>query len=147
MRTNNHYVKKVIVFCVLLAAAASVISAQGAYTISGTIKCSVAGTLYVYLVDEETFKIPLTGIRKQIIRIDDNNTNIRFVFEDVAKGKYGIRCFLDKNGNSTLDSGLFGPTEPWGMSFKKERPFGQPSFNDICFEVNADKNNIFIEVK
>jgi hypothetical protein len=59
MRTNYRYMKKVIVFCVLLAAAASVISAQGAYTISGTIKCAELGTLYVYLVDKETFKISI----------------------------------------------------------------------------------------
>jgi uncharacterized protein (DUF2141 family) len=56
-------------------------------------------------------------------------------------------CFLDKNGNSKLDSGLFGPAKPWGMSFKNDKPFGMPSFSEICFEVHADKSNIEIEVK
>ncbi len=74
------------------------------------------------------------------------NMNLHNI-KDISYGMYGIRCFLDKNGNGKLDSGLFGPTEPWGMSFKNGRPFGMPSFNDICFEVKTDKSNIFIEVK
>ncbi len=147
MKINNYYFKKAIVYCIIVVVTAYLISAEGAYTISGTIRCYEQGTLYIYLFDEETFKVPLTGIQEQIISVDSTNFHKRFMFKDINSGIYGIRCFLDKNGNSRLDSGLFGPTEPWGMSFKNDRPFGMPSFNDICFEVNADKSNIEIEVK
>jgi len=122
---------------------------QQTNTVSGSCYVQDTGVLYIYLVDAETFKKPLTGLQKivQKIILDGNHTKkISFTFNGVNTGVYGVRCFIDKDGNGKLNRGFLGPSEPWGMS-SRERPKGIPSFSDICFKVDKSVENIIIQVK
>ena len=79
---------------------------SGTATINGTILFKGEGSLHIYLVDAETFKVPLSGIRKTEIRptrAERKSGRVRFRFDDIPRGTYGIRCFLDQNGNGRLD--------------------------------------------
>ena len=140
---------KLILTCFFLV---SLIGAQTKekekFTVSGKCIVSEPGELYIFLVDEEAFKIPLTGYKKLVIKVTPNHVVERYIdfsFNALEKGKYGIRCFLDTNNNAKLDKGLFGPKEPWGMSWQGDGyKGGFPKFNDIAFAVNKDINNIKI---
>lgn len=123
------------------------------YKIGGEIQLkdiNKKGNLYILLVTEETFKMPLHCFKKLILPIGDKEINqktVAFQFSDIPVGKYGIRCFLDEDGNETLNKGMFGPTEPWGMSWQKKKPFGWPKFQHIAFDVNKDVLDIRINVE
>jgi uncharacterized protein (DUF2141 family) len=55
--------------------------------------------------------------------------------------------FSGLNGNKILDSGAFGPVEPWGM-YRPSRPaFRAPTFEEVAFEVDKDITNIEIELQ
>ena len=108
------------------------------------------GNLYILLVTEETFKIPLHSIKKLILKIGEKEIKekkVSFKFIDIPPGRYGIRCFLDEDGNEKLNKGMFGPSEPWGMSGQGKRPFGWPKFKHIAFNVNKDLMDIRIVVE
>jgi uncharacterized protein (DUF2141 family) len=122
---------------------------QPTFSISGICNVNDEGVLFIYLVDAETFKKPMTGLQKVTQKIVLNKKQpgkIPFTFKGVPKGTYGIRCFIDMDGNNKLNHGFFGPSEPWGMS-SKERPKGIPSFSDISFKVDKSIENIIIQVK
>jgi uncharacterized protein (DUF2141 family) len=126
---------------------------QPGFTVSGTILLKgveKTGNLYVSLVTEKLFNTPLAGYKKSILKVDANilkNKKINFRFNGVEKGRYGIRCFLDLNGNGKLDKGTFGPSEPWGMSWQGKKPFGWPKFKYIAFDVDSHITNIRIVVE
>ena len=108
------------------------------HKVSVNCKVNDKGTLYVLLVDSETFKTPLHSVQKQIIVLNNNNRNIEITFGNVTSGQYGIRCFIDTNDNGKLDRGLFGPSEPWGMSWNREKHKTIPSFDQISHAINSD---------
>jgi len=123
---------------------------EGGYTIAGSISFENTGNVYIYVVTEQIFSTPFTGIQKKIIAIcqeDIKQGKISFRFDGIQPGIYGIRCFQDVNGNGKLDRGMFGPKEPWGMSWQGEKPAKCPSFKDISFDVTADITNMIIDVK
>ncbi len=133
-----------------LALASVTVAGEGQLCIKGVIHFNGSGAIHVLLVDEEAFQVPLKGLKK--LTITPRGTQLasgraRFTFGNLDPGVYGIRCFQDRNGNSRLDRGLFGPSEPWGMSFKGERPFGRPDFADIAFTLNGDISNKQIRLK
>lgn len=70
---------------------------------------------------------------------------VPFVLENVPPGVYAVRVFIDENGNDTLDMGLGGPVEPWGIS-KNFKPFGPPRFKRASFEVSGDVEGLTIEI-
>ena len=114
------------------------------------IKIESPGELFILLVNADTFKKPLHSYKKIIIPIGDKEIKakrVQFEFESIPKGKYGIRCYLDTNGNKKLDKGMIGPKEPWGMSWQGGKVMGWPKFEDICFELRKDLNNLVIKVK
>jgi len=114
-----------------------IINAQDTYTIKGVCKVHDEGELYVYLIDKEMFKTPMKGIKKLVYPITNTNNQLKdvsFAFHNIPNGTYAIRCFIDENGNKKLDRGIFGPREPWGMSFREKRLKGKPSFSDIKFK-------------
>ena len=120
------------------------------YRVSGKLSFQTRGDIYVYLVTEEDFKIPFTGI--QVIHIETGPTGelkneTSFSFAAVEAGTYGIRCFQDVNGNGKLDKGMGGPAEPWGMSWQGEKPKKWPRFSHIAFEVTQDVVDIHITLK
>ena len=111
-------------------------SIQGEITLS-----SAKGKVYIFLVDEKTFDVPLSGI--YTLKIEPVSSILYFRFSKVKKEVYGIRCFQDLNNNGILDRGMFGPTEPYGFSWKSSKKFPL-NFSDISFF--ADKNK-FITIK
>jgi uncharacterized protein (DUF2141 family) len=120
------------------------------HDIKGNIYYSKTGTIYVYLVTEEVFKKPLTGL--QTIVLDGNasaksGNGVFFHFRDVPIGVYGIRCFQDTNGNGKLDQGLFGPSEPWGMSWNSGKPSSWPRYENISFVNEPDLPPLKIELE
>jgi uncharacterized protein (DUF2141 family) len=129
------------------------IYSQSDFTVSGTILLKgvgKTGNLYVSLVTEKLFNTPLAGYKKSILKVDTNilkSKEIKFRFNGVKKGRYGIRCFLDLNGNGKLDKGTFGPSEPWGMSWQGKKPFGWPKFKYIAFNVDSNITNLRILVE
>lgn len=130
----------IILFLIVLSFSA--VQAQS-FSIKGKINCSEEGTLYLFLVDKHSFKIPFTGIDTLVIKPESGIDSVSFEFKNVQKGKYGIRGFLDKNENEKLDKGLFGPSEPWVISWQDGRCFPF-DFEDIAFLLDAD---IYIKLK
>jgi uncharacterized protein (DUF2141 family) len=55
--------------------------------------------------------------------------------------------FYDEDRNGVLNKGLFGPSEPWGMSFNGKKVLKWPKFSNISFKVTNDISNILIVVK
>lgn len=119
-------------------------------TIVGTLIFEEEGTFHIYLVDESTFKVPMKGVRKITVRPtgqEQKASTAKFRFNNIPKGIYGIRCFLDQNDNGRLDRSLFGPSEPWGMSFKNKRSIGRPHFEQISFELKGGTRSVRISVE
>lgn len=147
----NIRIAKYIVFLILLLAVPNILSAKNdSHRIEGDILFSEKGKIYVYLVTEKIYEIPLTGLKTIILdpkEEDIANKKMTFTFHDVEDGTYGIRCFQDQNGDGKLNRGMFGPSEPWGMSWKDARVIRWPSFDQIAFEVTADINTIKIKLE
>jgi len=123
--------------------------AAGVHIVKGDCLVRREGVLIVYAVDEDGFGSPQTGFRELRLHValaESENGMVNFSFA-LPSGRYGIRCFLDLNGNGRLDRGPFGPTEPWGMSWNAERRFGFPNFEDISFMVDKDIQGLRIEVR
>lgn len=144
--------KWIVTACLIFSLCFAVpVSAQSEmYSIEGELLFNQSGDIYISLVDEEVFGTPMTGIQQYIIRIGPDEMEkkrVAYKFENVAPGVYGIRCFQDVNGNGILDKGMFGPKEPWGMSWKGEKPARWPTFNHISFEVTEDIPNLIIDVQ
>ena len=110
--------------------------------ISVRVSCPKGGMLYAFLTDEATFPRPMTGLQKRVSRVAGKGV-VSISFEGVPPGTYGVRCFLDTNGNGKLDRGVFGPTEPWGMSFHGG-PQRWPRWNQIKFTLAATDQVIHI---
>jgi len=125
-------------------------SGQETYAIGGVVAFPETGRIHVYLVDEEAFGKPLTGIRTMVIEPDElelADGSVRFSFEGIRASTYGIRCFQDVNGDGKLNKGMLGPSEPWGMSWKDARPARWPRFDSIAFDVGADLESLRIELR
>lgn len=111
--------------------------AQQMYSVSGTIKLSkTKGDIYLALADEETNKVPMAGTKKLVLKPTD--TLLTFKFTNIPKGVFTLKCFQDVNGNGKLDKGMFGPKEPWYLSWNGEKRF-PPRWEDINFTLDKDK--------
>ena len=120
------------------------------YTVEGEILFDKTGDIYVYLVTEEIFRTPFTGIQEKVIEIGEPESRdkaVSFRFDQIPAGIYGIRCFQDADGDGKLGRGLFGPKEPWGMSWQGEKPAKWPAFEDISFEVDSNFTSIQIRLE
>jgi uncharacterized protein (DUF2141 family) len=98
--------------------------------------CKKEQPIYLYLVDKKSFNTPFSGIDTVVIK--PKGQNAQFHFTNIKNGTYAIRCFQDINRNQKLDKGFFGPSEPWGVSWKDGTclPF---NFEDICFKLHNNK--------
>jgi uncharacterized protein (DUF2141 family) len=124
------------------------LEAANTHSISGRVLINEEGVLYIYLVDEEQFPTPFTGIMEHVIPISSthlDNGNVPFNFQNIPSGSYGIRVFIDTNNNSKLDRGLSGPKEPWGMSWQEKRAARIPRFEDIAFKLTGDIHGLEID--
>jgi uncharacterized protein (DUF2141 family) len=116
-------------------------NAEDVYKIAGRVLVAEDGVLHIYLVDEDQFSVPFTGIKEIVVPIALANVEsgfVPFAFQEISSGRYGIRVFIDTNGNGGLDRGLLGPREPWGMSWQAKRISGIPRFKDIAFYLAGD---------
>lgn len=143
--------KKVVLLVVVLACSMAVFAGNNGWMHRVEGDCLVVreGTLFIYVVDEHGFASPLTGFRELRLQVGPDEVaagNVEFSFT-LPSGRYGIRCFLDLNGNGRLDRGLLGPTEPWGMSWNGAGRFGFPEFEDIAFVVDRDVRGLQIGVR
>jgi len=124
------------------------LEAASTYSITGQVLISEEGVLYIYLVDEEQFSIPFTGIKELVIPISSvhlESGTIPFAFQNIPAGRYGIRVFIDTNDNDKLDRGLTGPNEPWGMSWQEKRVGRIPRFKHIAFQLAGDIHGLEID--
>ena len=138
---------KLILSGFLILVTATAFAQSSNFTIGGEILTNDIGNIYIYLVDEVSSKTPLTGIKVIVIKNKGNNRNsqnVSFQFENVEEGIYGIRCYQDVNGNEKLDKGLFGPKEPWWLSWQEEKHSIFPKFKDIAFKVDSNIKDIQI---
>ena len=114
----------------------------GLCTVSGEILYTGGSPVYVSLVDESTLGRKMDGVRLLVLHPaespGDKPARLTFEISDLPPGQYGLRYFADENGNGELDGGVFGPTEPWGMSWQGEPKRGIPKFRDISFIVPGD---------
>lgn len=138
----------IIIYCVIFTGV--VANTECYFDISGKIYNKNNEPIHIFLVDEETSKIPLSGIQTLIITPDDIDLSrgyILFRFNKIKSGVYGIRCFQDMNANNKLDKGLFGPIEPWGFSWNEKKNLKWPKFKSYCFwlDKKIDKIDIFFE--
>jgi len=120
------------------------------FSIRGEILFSETGVLYVYLVDEKSFATPLSGYRTLILepnQLEASAGKILFVFDAVPRGRYAIRCFQDVNNDGVLNRGIFGPSEPWGMTWQNKKHPRIPKFEDIVFDLNKDIKYLRIVMK
>jgi uncharacterized protein (DUF2141 family) len=119
----------------LMALAASAVSAQNRLTIVVDGIENPSGYLVVGLYDRENFmKKPIGG---QIVKVESETVTV--TLENVPSGEYAVSLFHDENGNKKLDKGLFGiPTEKYGVSNNAKGKFGPPSYDDCKFVIKSD---------
>jgi uncharacterized protein (DUF2141 family) len=118
------------------------------FTVSGKVHFPKTGDIYLQLTNKEHYDGYGDTPFYKIIKLSDEDVDkkeVSFRFDSVPEDYYGITCFQDVNGDGKLNSGLFGPTEPWG-TYKPHRPlFRRPNFDEVKFYV--DKNITDIEFK
>jgi uncharacterized protein (DUF2141 family) len=133
---------------IIFLSAIPIIGQAGQYRISGSVLVNKAGILHIFLVDEEQFSIPFTGIEDLTVTLKESQEQeVPFCFSGIPEGQYGIRVYIDTNGNGKLDRGFLGPSEPWGMSWIDEPKKGIPRFRDIAFYVDRDMQNILVDTR
>jgi len=69
-------------------------------------------------------------------------------FDYLDEGQYAVMAFHDLNGNSKLDTNIFGfPKEPWGGSLNVSRVVGKPKWEQARFELAEDDYLLTIKLK
>ena len=122
------------------------------FTISGEIKFTETGKIYISLVTEDEFdnRGKSQPVNRLILTPSQQNEAdgfILFEFTNISQESYVIRFFQDVNNNGELDKGLFGiPKEPWGI-YKPNTSFGKPDFDDCCFEIDSNVNGLILEME
>ena len=85
------------------------------------------------------------ALRHQIAEPDQGSCTV--VFEDVPTAPYAVSVLHDENGNSKLDTGLFGvPKEGYGVSMNPKPGMGPPSYDDAMFALEGDRRSLEIKV-
>jgi uncharacterized protein (DUF2141 family) len=136
-KTMKQQILKVISVVWLTVATTGICTSQNQKVIiRGEIHATVQnkGKVIVYLIDEKSFKTPLTGIDTVIL--NPSGKIIHFEFEATEGKMYGVRCYHDINNNGCLDKGMFKPVEPYGFSQESRRRIPL-NFTDISFTANS----------
>ena len=97
------------------------------------------GTLFLSLFDSqegyENNKTP----EKYFKRIPISKKKVQLIFENLPRGLYAIKAYLDTNKNNELDTNFLGvPKEQYGFSNNKMGTLGPPSFATSRFEVSQN---------
>ena len=132
---------RIAVCLVALLLAHTLAAAPDAFKVSGRISgSSRKSVIYVALWQPDGFlKTPVQQVR---IAVGEEPV---FHF-DVPAGRWAVSAFEDKNGNGTLDMGLFGPKEPSGF-WHTFSGWHKPRFDEVAVSVNADVQNADIVLK
>ena len=124
-------------------------AAQGTHSVSGRIRFHENGKIHVLIVPRDGFG-EKTGDRGLVLDVgpaEKKAGRVAFAFHNLPPDDYAIQAFQDENGNGELDTGTFGPKEPWGF-YKDVRPtFRGPKWEEVKFRVDKDLTNIQMEVK
>jgi uncharacterized protein (DUF2141 family) len=91
--------------------------------------------VFAVFANEATYKAQKNPVFQG--RFDVKTTQTQFAIEGVKPGTYGVVVYQDLNKNGKLDSGMFGPTEPFGFSRNPKIGFGAPDFKDVVFRVDS----------
>ena len=98
---------------------------------------TAGATLYVALYNDAAGYTESKPVASQTGPARDGKA--RFVFTDLAPGRYALRVFADENGNAKLDTNLVGmPIERYGFSNDAKGNRGAPDFEAAAFRVEAD---------
>jgi uncharacterized protein (DUF2141 family) len=140
-RTTPSTALLAIAILLALVAAPCATAAPNTFTLSGRIlNSSGENPVYVALWNQDSFlKTPVKQLRIA------PGTEPQFVFQ-IPPGRYAISAFEDKNGNGTLDMGLFGPKEPSAF-WPAFNGWHKPRFEEVYFTVNADIPHADITLK
>jgi uncharacterized protein (DUF2141 family) len=111
------------------------------FSVSGTITVSKQGTVYISLLNEEGFRNNykfLKGSKVSVGPEELKTGKVRYKITGIPKGAFAISAYQDVNSNGKLDSGLFGPEEPWA-TFRRSRPlFSGPKWEEMVFMVDTN---------
>lgn len=131
---------------VLLLLAGTAPAADDTVPLTVTIRhvdSSRGGACIVSLYDspEGFLETPLAEVA---VRPDDHGVAVAR-FPALTPGLYAVTVIHDRNGNGSLDQGLFGvPKEPYGFSRGYRPRFRAPHFDEVQFEVSAPGTDIEI---
>jgi len=109
-------------------------------TVQGSIRVlHPSAAVYVYLITEQHLSKPGSGVAHALLLPQAGRSPfVWFRFTGIAHDRYAIRAFQDVDGNGRLSLGLFGPTEPWCLSWQGKGRHFPPHFDDIAFRVDSD---------
>ena len=94
-------------------------------------------TLYVALYNDAASYAESKALASQTAPLREGKA--RFVFTDLAPGRYALRVFADENGNGKLDTNLVGmPIERYGFSNDAKGNRGAPDFEAAALRIDAD---------
>lgn len=127
------------IFMIILFTAYSSFAEDNAFhQISGSICVGKAqSAVYIFLIEEADMKTQASGFKTLLVY--PSSENIAYKFENVPEGEYAVRIFQDSDGNKKLNRGIFGPTEPWALSWKEGVNTKKiPDFSDISFSLSSD---------
>ncbi|KQX86715.1 DUF2141 domain-containing protein [Variovorax sp. Root473] len=98
---------------------------------------AAGATLYVALYTDAAGYADSKAVASQTAPLREGKA--RFVFTDLAPGRYALRVFADENGNGKLDTNLMGmPIERYGFSNDAKGNRGAPDFEAAALRVDAD---------
>ena len=105
------------------------------------------GNMMIAIYDSpDTFMGP-TVVKGLIIPVIQDK-ELKFEVKDLPKGTYAISVFHDENGNGELDSNLFRlPKEPYGFSNDARGSFGPPTYEQVKFDFQSDKQEMVITLR
>lgn len=97
---------------------------------------TIGGHLYVAIYTKNDYmKKAQMGFK-----VDVTDSTMEFDVDGLKSGTYAIALFQDLNGNSKLDTGIFGiPTEKYGFSNNAKGFMGSPSFKKAKFSFPKNK--------
>jgi uncharacterized protein (DUF2141 family) len=128
--------KKQILTVLILSSIVSLTAVELSGTIEGVRS---EGKVYIFVAEEGDK--PLTG--RYSLVLEPVNDILEYRFSYIEPGLYSVRIYQDVNGNGKLDFGIFGPSEPWALSWVEKKK-AIPQFEDIAIEITSDTKLSFI---
>lgn len=105
---------------------------------TGVLRLALAGSAEAY--DGKAAPVQATGA-------PPSGDTARFVFRDVAPGRYAVLVSHDENGNGAMDTNAIGmPLEGYGFSNNPD-VMRKPTWDEAAFDVPADGAAITVELR